>query len=1128
MRSDRNHLIENRHIRMFLSSTFQDLQDERDYLMKRTFPELRKVAAERDVTLTELDLRWGITEEEAQDGKVVEICLREIENSIPFFIGIIGNRYGWCPSFEDVNDSVIERYEKVGNYISRHLSVTEMEMQFGVLERPENINAFFYISKNEESIEKTDNFQKLQLLKESIINNNRYPVSFFSSKEDLSNQIKESFLLLLNSLFPERNLSFLEKFRLGQNSFKNQLCQTYVPDERVFKNLDAWLEDWNSNTMVITGESGIGKSAFIANWIDRTVHRATDDYEIVFIFIGTGGSESNEETIRTIICSEIRDKFDIQQSDSGIEGETDISKLFQRISEIDKKLVLILDGINQISSAKGKNLNWLPFPPKNVKILLSTLNDDSTMEILNARRYLSLELKPLDKQKRTNAIESYLGKYAKRLSAKQIDKILNSPVCINTLVLRTLLDELVNFGIYERIDEKIDYYINSGTIKDFYKLLLTSYESEFGYNFVKNALVTIAISQNGLTENELLNINGISALHWSQFYCSFMRNFNFSEGKITFSHQYLSSAVHDKYSLDSDSIKYRKLVYKWFVDNPCNHSITEIPYQLFKSDENDKLYDFLSDYTVFSHLFSYDNNSLRNYWNRLTQLNPKKYSLDIYRDLDSGECDRRTFANSLNQIGFFVGKNYSKYDLALFCHEKALKIRKVVLGEHNLDTAISYNNLGTVNLELGKYEESIKMYQKALSIRKELFGELSPDVATTYNNIGTVYERFDSTQAIFYLEKALDIRRQIYGEYSTEVAISYNNIASVYLHPDLRVGELTRAKLYMESAIDIQLGMVGEDNENTASFYNALSLVYTYLHDYKSAIFYCQKSIDINSKLFVEGHPSFSHNYLTMGGIYSMQHDYSRSNMLFEKALSIRLKLYGENDCRVADIYVLLADNYSQIGETKKSLMYFLKAAHIYSLSQNDSAERKSSITEIYNEIGFSYYLLGDYDNAINYYNQALDIQLDLQSRNLQNSGFVAILINNIARAYFKKGDLEVAFAKQSQALKLQLEIYGENNVDVARSYNNIGLIYTERNLFDKALEYLTRGLNIRKELDGDNRLDIADSNNNLGDLFYRQGSKVKALEYYSVAYDTYVNIFGRHNEKSREVFEKILKAKLQ
>ena len=64
----KTNLIDNRQIRVFISSTFQDMQDERDYLMKRTFPMLRKLAAERDVTLTELDLRWGITEDESRSG----------------------------------------------------------------------------------------------------------------------------------------------------------------------------------------------------------------------------------------------------------------------------------------------------------------------------------------------------------------------------------------------------------------------------------------------------------------------------------------------------------------------------------------------------------------------------------------------------------------------------------------------------------------------------------------------------------------------------------------------------------------------------------------------------------------------------------------------------------------------------------------------------------------------------------------------------------------------------------------------------------------------------------------------------------------------------------------------------
>ena len=72
-----------RQIRVFLSSTFRDFMEERDLLVKRVFPELRRKARERGVELVEVDLRWGITEEESRQGKVLPICLAEINRCRP-------------------------------------------------------------------------------------------------------------------------------------------------------------------------------------------------------------------------------------------------------------------------------------------------------------------------------------------------------------------------------------------------------------------------------------------------------------------------------------------------------------------------------------------------------------------------------------------------------------------------------------------------------------------------------------------------------------------------------------------------------------------------------------------------------------------------------------------------------------------------------------------------------------------------------------------------------------------------------------------------------------------------------------------------------------------------------------
>ena len=80
-----------RTVRVFISSTFRDMHAERDHLVRMVFPELRERCAKRHINLVDVDLRWGVTEEDAQRGKALEICLYEIEACRPFFIGLLGS-----------------------------------------------------------------------------------------------------------------------------------------------------------------------------------------------------------------------------------------------------------------------------------------------------------------------------------------------------------------------------------------------------------------------------------------------------------------------------------------------------------------------------------------------------------------------------------------------------------------------------------------------------------------------------------------------------------------------------------------------------------------------------------------------------------------------------------------------------------------------------------------------------------------------------------------------------------------------------------------------------------------------------------------------------------------------------
>ena len=105
-------------IRVFLSSTFRDFMQERDLLVKQVFPELRRKARERGVEVVDVDLRWGITEEESRQGKVIPICLGEIDRCRPYFVGMLGERYGWIPPTDQYSPQVIERQPWLKDHLS--------------------------------------------------------------------------------------------------------------------------------------------------------------------------------------------------------------------------------------------------------------------------------------------------------------------------------------------------------------------------------------------------------------------------------------------------------------------------------------------------------------------------------------------------------------------------------------------------------------------------------------------------------------------------------------------------------------------------------------------------------------------------------------------------------------------------------------------------------------------------------------------------------------------------------------------------------------------------------------------------------------------------------------------------
>lgn len=142
--SDLKNFKRSKAIRVFVSSTFTDFFNERELLVKFVFPELREWCNNFNMDLIECDLRWGVPADSTNEETILT-CLSELDRCLdendgqPFFIGMLGQKYGWVPDWNLIPEDLKKNYDWIPN-----ISITHMEFLHGSI-RCRNKNACFFI-----------------------------------------------------------------------------------------------------------------------------------------------------------------------------------------------------------------------------------------------------------------------------------------------------------------------------------------------------------------------------------------------------------------------------------------------------------------------------------------------------------------------------------------------------------------------------------------------------------------------------------------------------------------------------------------------------------------------------------------------------------------------------------------------------------------------------------------------------------------------------------------------------------------------------------------------------------------------------------------------------------------------
>jgi hypothetical protein len=420
--------ISQKKVRAFISSTFSDMHAERDHLVTVVFPELRERLDRLGLEFFDVDLRWGVprTGVDGERANSWAYCKKWISRVEPFFVCMLGERYGWKPPISQIPGRT-DRKRYAG------LSITEMEIRHAVLERRLRRRSFFYLRTTAvpegtapdiygRFVDRADE-EHLDALK-ARLQQSRRPVRFYDCSwtgerfedlyafgdlvlEDLWSGVlrderyvpSDVWRRVLGRRFRndplysderqaiprviwERLVEAAKPAPLHQLDAEAEQMTTFAASrlrwfhgrQRELRELTQFVrgpqrED-DARIAVVRSRPGCGKSALLA----KLASQLEDMHcHVIVHFVGATERSADVRSLLDRLVGELaRSGVGQLSSEVGKDFENLKRSLADALEEYSgrRKLVLIIDGLNQLSD--GHDLAWLPRRPGvSVRVILS-------------------------------------------------------------------------------------------------------------------------------------------------------------------------------------------------------------------------------------------------------------------------------------------------------------------------------------------------------------------------------------------------------------------------------------------------------------------------------------------------------------------------------------------------------------------------------------------------------------------------------------------------------------------------------------------------------------------------------------------------------------------------------------
>lgn len=484
-----------------------------------------------------------------------------------------------------------------------------------------------------------------------------------------------------------------------------------------------------------------------------------------------------------------------------------------------------------------------------------------------------------------------------------------------------------------------------------------------------------------------------------------------------------------------------------------------------------------------------------------------------------GKFDRQPMVEaSLEQTMGVAYRELGAFPEAQKHIERAIALRRKVLGDKSPETLASMFELASLDQQLDRKKEAAELFTTVLDGQRQTLGKDNPDTLLTEFLLGLAYDEIGDPKAEATLKQVAEAQRRVLGAENEDTLRSQYRLAVLYLRHD----DNARALPLLTQTLSTQRRVLGEDHPDTLLTLESLGSLYWSEGKYSQAEPLLRKALEAQRREMGEENTETLYGVSMLAVLLQDEGKFAESEQLLTHTLEIERRVLGEEHVTTVSTMDNLSTLYQDMGRLKEAEALALRIVEIWRRTHGE--EDVDTLFGLGN-LATVYFREGRFSAA----QPLLEKVLAVRRRSLGDENpRTMTTMNNLCEVYKMQGNYAEAEPLAIKTLQLRRRVLGEEAVDTLVSMQALGALYRMEGRYVEAEPLLTRPLAIRRRVLGEEHPATLDNIYELGTLRRKQERYAEAETLFSAVYEGRRRVLGAGHPDTLEAMTSLAEVRLQ